>query len=98
MGRIERHCGLLAALCTDYGDLNPLSNSGRMRRGDSGQAFVLRLFARLAALWWILQSFIVKENLLTGGPYEFLAAINTNDLLIIKFGRRGTVGREDFGL
>jgi len=31
----------------------------------------------------------MKENLLTGGPDEFFAAINTKDSLIIKLGRRG---------
>jgi hypothetical protein len=53
------------------------------------------LLAGLATLWWILQTLVVKEGLLTRGPYEFFATINTNDSLIVKLGRRG---REDFGL
>jgi hypothetical protein len=40
----------------------------------------------------------VEEDLLARGPYELLAAINTNDSLIVELGRRGRVGREDFGL
>jgi hypothetical protein len=88
----------LAALGAHHGDFNPLPHSRRVGSGDGGQPFVLRLLAGLASLGWILQSFIVKENLFTGSPNEFLATINTQDFLIIEFGRRGSVGREDFGL
>ena len=69
-----------------------------MGSGDRGQPFILCLLARLAAFWWVLQSFVVKEDLLTCSPNKFLAAINTNDSLIVEFGRWDLVGREDFGL
>ncbi|HVS20458.1 MAG TPA: hypothetical protein VHD88_01355 [Pyrinomonadaceae bacterium] len=54
---------------------------------DMAEAIVLRLLARLAALWLVLQTFVVKEDLFASGPNEVLATINTSDRSILKVSR-----------
>jgi hypothetical protein len=42
------------------------------------------LLAGLAALWLVLQTFIVKENLLADGPDKRFTAIYAHDSAILK--------------
>jgi hypothetical protein len=57
-------------------NFDALPHSGRLSRRDCSQSFVLRLFAGLAAFWFVLQTFVVKENLLTTGPDKILTTVN----------------------
>ena len=74
--RIKRHCGLLSALSALHGDLDALTNSGRLSCRDRRQPLILCLLARLTTLGLVLQSFIVKEDLLSCSPDKVVAAIN----------------------
>src|SRR5712692_7602428 len=83
--RIKRHCRLLAALSTGHVDFDFLLNSGSLRRGDSRQSIVLGLLAGLASLGLVLQTLVVKKNLLTYGPHKLFAAIDASDRPVRKF-------------
>jgi hypothetical protein len=61
-----------------------------LRRGYGCEAFILGLLAGFAPLGLILQSFIVKEDLLASRPDEILSAVNTLDRAIIEFRLRVT--------
>lgn len=87
---IEGDRGLLAALGALNGDLYPLPNAGGLCGGDGGETFVLGLLAGLATLGLVLQSFIMKEDLLAGRPDEILSAVNTLDRAIFEFRLRVT--------
>jgi len=43
------------------------------------------LFAGLAAFWFVLQTFVVKENLLTTGPNKILTAVHALNRAIFVF-------------
>jgi len=64
LGWVKRDGGLLSALCALHRYLDALSHSRRLRRGDSSQAFVLRLLAGLATLGFVLEALVVEEYLL----------------------------------
>lgn len=70
---------LLAALRAENSDLDLLAHAGRLRGGDGGEALVLGLLARLTTLRLVLQSFIVKEDLLARRPDEILCAVHAVD-------------------
>jgi hypothetical protein len=72
-------------LGADDDDFNALPDSGNLGRGDGRQSIVLGLFAGLAALRLVLQAFVVKEDLLSGSPKKWLAAINARNRSILKF-------------
>jgi len=78
---------LLTALGAGDGNFNTLFDSGNLGRGYRRQSIVLGLFARFAALRFVLQTLVMKKHLLSAGPDEGLAAINTGDGSILKFTR-----------
>jgi hypothetical protein len=80
----------LSALGTLNRDLDPLANTGGLRGGYCGEAFILSLLAGLAPLGFVLQSFIVKEDLLTSRPDKILCAVNTLNRAILEFHLRVT--------
>jgi hypothetical protein len=82
---IEGNRGLLPALSALNGDFDPLANAGCLSSGYSGEAFILGLLAWLASLGFVLQTFIVKEDLLASRPDEILSAVNTLDRAVIEF-------------
>jgi hypothetical protein len=83
--RIERHSRFASALRAPDGDFNLLANAGRLREQNRREAFVLRLFAGLAAFRGILQTFIAEELLLADCPYKIFAAVNAANQLIFEF-------------
>jgi hypothetical protein len=87
---IKRHCSLLAALRALNGDLNPLANAGGLRGGNRSEPFILGLLARLASLGFILQTLVVKEDLLASSPDEIISAIYTFDRTVVEFHLRLT--------
>jgi hypothetical protein len=88
--RVEGYCGLLAALGALNRDLNSLANAGGLRGGNRCETFVLGLLARFASLGFVLQTFVVKENLLASRPDEIISAINAFDRAVIEFRLRMT--------
>jgi hypothetical protein len=80
----------LAALRALNGDFNPLANAGGLRSGNRCEPFVLGLLARFAPLGLILQTLVVKEDLLTSRPDEIISTVNTLNRAIIEFSLRMT--------
>jgi hypothetical protein len=76
---IEGHGCLLSALGTLHRDFDTLANSRRLCCRYRSQAFVLGLLARLATLGFILQSLVVKKDLLASSPDKVLATVDTLD-------------------
>jgi hypothetical protein len=62
-----------------------LTNPGGLRGGNRGEPFVLGLLAGLATLGLVLQSLVMKEDLLAARPDEILCAINAFDDAILEF-------------
>lgn len=79
LGGVKRYRRLLSALSALDGNFDALSYSRRLRGCNRSQSFVFRLLARLAALWFVFEPFIVKENLLAGSPNEILVTVYTSD-------------------
>jgi hypothetical protein len=82
--RIERDSCLLTTLGAVDRDFYALTNTRSLRGRDSGEAFVFCLFAGLAAFGLILESLVMKKDLLAGGPDKFLTAVNAMDHSILK--------------
>jgi hypothetical protein len=78
---------LFTALGACDGNFDPLFDSGNVGRGDRRQPIILRLFAWLAALRLVLETLVVKEDLLAGGPNEWLGAIDASDRSVLKIRR-----------
>jgi hypothetical protein len=78
---------LFPALGAGDGNFDPLFDSGNLGCGDRCQPIVLGLFARLATFRLVLQTFVVKKDLLAGRPNERLAAIDASDRSILKVRR-----------
>jgi hypothetical protein len=78
---------LFPALSASDGNFDPLFDSGNLGRGDRRQPIVLCLFAWLAPFRFVLQTFVMKKDLLAGGPDKRLAAIDTVDRSILKVRR-----------
>ena len=76
---------MLVALGAVDGNFDALSHTGGLRGGDGGEAFILGLLARLAALRFVLQSLVMKEDLLPGRPDEILTAVDTVYGAILEF-------------
>jgi hypothetical protein len=75
----------LTALRTLNRDLDSLANTGSLRGGYGGEAFILGLLAGFASLGFVLQSFIVKEDLLASRPDKILCTVNTLNRAILEF-------------
>ena len=88
--RIEGHCGLLPALRALDRDLYALSHAGSLRGGDGREALVLGLLAWLAALGLILQTLVVKEDLLARRPDKIISTVDTLNRAVIEFRLRMT--------
>jgi hypothetical protein len=67
--------------------LNALPDSGNLGLRDCRQSIILGLLAWLAAFGFVLQAFIVKEDLLARRPNERLGAIDARDRSILKVRR-----------
>lgn len=67
--------------------LNSLFDAGGLGRRNSREPIVFRLLAGLAPFWLVLQTLVVKENLLADSPREIAAAINTSNGPVLIFGR-----------
>jgi hypothetical protein len=80
----------LAALSALNGDFNPLANAGGLRGGNGCEPFVLGLLARFAPLGFILQTFVMKEDLLASRPDEIISAVNTLNRAVIELCLRMT--------
>jgi hypothetical protein len=87
---IEGHCGLLPALGALHGDFDALAHTRSLRGGNCCESLVLGLFARLATLGFILQTFVVKEDLLASRPDEIISTVNTLDRAVFEFRLRMT--------
>jgi hypothetical protein len=85
LGGIERNRSLLSALGALDRNFDALSYSRRLRGRDRSQSFVFRLLARLAALWFVFEPFVVKEDLLAGSPGKVLVTIHTMDCTVFIF-------------
>jgi hypothetical protein len=59
-----------------------LPDSGSLRSGDGSQSFILGLLARLATLWFVLQSLVVEKRLFPGSPDETLVTVYAFDSAI----------------
>jgi len=87
---VEGHGCLLTALRALDGDFNSLANPGCLRGGNCCEPFILGLLARFAALGFILQTFVVKEDLLASRPDEIVPTINTLNRAVFEFRFRMT--------
>jgi hypothetical protein len=87
---IEGHCRLLPALRALHGDFNSLPDAGCLRRGNGCEPFILGLLARFATLGLILQTFVVKEDLLASRPDEIVCTVNTLNRAVFEFRFRMT--------
>ena len=74
--RIKGHRCLLSALRALHRDFDALTDSGRLSRRDRRQSLVLCLLAGLTTLGFVLQSLIVKEDLLAARPDKVVTAID----------------------
>jgi hypothetical protein len=61
-----------------------------LRGGNRCEPFVLGLLARFASLGFVLQTFVVKENLLASRPDEIISAIYAFDRAVIELCLRMT--------
>lgn len=68
------------------GNFDALADARRLRGGDGGQTLVLGLLARLAAFRFVLQTLIVKENLLAARPDKVFVTVNAKDIAVLEFG------------
>jgi len=84
LGRKKGHSSLFSALGARHGHFDPLFDSGNLGRGDCRQPIIFRVFAGLATFGFVLQTFVVEKDLLTGRPDEWLAAIDAGDRSILK--------------
>jgi hypothetical protein len=81
---------LLPALRALYGDFDSLADTRRLRGGNCCEPFILGLLAGLAALGLVLQTLVVKEDLLAGCPDEIITAVDAFDRAVIEFRLRMT--------
>jgi hypothetical protein len=66
------------------GDFDPLANAGGLRGSNCCEALILGLLAGFATLGFVLQSFVVKEDLLASRPDEVLPAVNAFDCAVLE--------------
>ncbi|HJR07098.1 MAG TPA: hypothetical protein VJ842_07570 [Pyrinomonadaceae bacterium] len=76
----------MTALRAVNGNFNALAHSRSLRGGDGGQSFVLGLLTGFAAFRFVLQSFVVKENLFAARPDEVFVAVNAKNVAVLEFG------------
>jgi hypothetical protein len=72
------------------GDFNSLTNAGGLRGGNGCEPFVLGLLAWFAPLRFVLQTFVVKENLLASRPDEIISTVNAFNRAVFEFRLRMT--------
>jgi hypothetical protein len=65
-------------------------------RRDGRETIILGLLTGLAALWFVLQTLVVKEDLLAYGPDKLFTAIYALDSSILKVRGLLQTGREHF--
>jgi len=78
---------LFPALGACDSNFDPLFDAGKLGFRDGGQAIILCLFAWFATFRFVLQTFVVKKDLLTGRPNERFVAIDAGDRSILKVRR-----------
>jgi hypothetical protein len=78
---------LFSALGASDSNFDPLFDSGNLGCRDRRQPIVLCLFAWLATFRFVLQTFVMKKDLLAGRPNERLVAIDAGDGSILKVRR-----------
>jgi hypothetical protein len=88
--RIEGDGGLLPALRALHGDFDSLAHTRCLRGGNGGEPFILGLLARFAPLGFILQTFVVKEDLLASRPDEIISTVNAFNRAVFEFSLRIT--------
>jgi hypothetical protein len=88
--RIEGHCRLLTALGALDGNFDSLPDAGCLRGGNGCEAFILGLLARFATLGLVLQTFVMKEDLLARRPDEIVSTVNTLNCAVFEFNFRMT--------
>lgn len=76
---------LLSALRALHRDFDSLPHSRRLCCRNCREPFVFSLLAGFATLGFVLQSLVVKENLLAGSPDKVLVTIDTPDWPILIF-------------
>jgi hypothetical protein len=76
---------LLPALRTLYRYFNALADSGCLGSSNCGEALILCLFAGFTPLGFVLQTLIVKKDLLTSRPNEIFSAVYTFNIGILEF-------------
>jgi hypothetical protein len=87
---IERHCRLLSALGALHRNFYPLPDAGCLRGGNGCESFILSRLAGFAALRLVLQTFVVKEDLLSRRPDKIISTVNTLNRAVIEFRLRLT--------
>ena len=65
------------------GNFDALADARSLCGGDGGQALVLSLLAGLAAFRLVLQTLVVKENLLAARPDEIFVTVYTKDVAVL---------------
>jgi hypothetical protein len=68
------------------GNLNALPDARSLCGGDGGQTLVLGLLTGLATFRFVLQTLVVKENLLATRPDKVFVTINTTYVAVLVFG------------
>jgi hypothetical protein len=64
--------------------------------GYGGQSLILCLLTSLTAFWLVLQSFVVKEDLFSGGPDKDFSAVHALYIPIVEFTLGLNIGSPDF--
>jgi hypothetical protein len=96
--RIKGNGSLSPTLRAGHSHFDPLLDAGNLGRRDCRQAIILGLFAWLATFGLVLQTFVVKKNLFTHSPNEWLTAIDAVDGSILKVRRLISFNRLRSGL
>ena len=81
LGRFEWHRSFALAARTDCLGLYPLVVASPLRQTERAGPFFLALFT---ALGFVLELFVVKEELFTGCEHEICAAVDTLQNLILE--------------
>ena len=76
----------MSALRALHGDFNTLPHTRGLRGRDRSQSFILGLLARFASLWFVLESLVVKKNLLACSPNKVFVTVNAPYWPILIFG------------
>ena len=83
---VKRNGRLLTALRAVDGNFDALADTRSLCGGNGGQTLVLCLLAGLAAFRLVLQTLVVKEDLLAASPDEVFVTVNATDVAVLIFG------------